>query len=444
MSYLDEQKRLYVERTPRSRALAERARKVLPLGVSSHVRIFDPHPLFIDSAKGSRLRDVDGNEYIDFGMCFGAGMTGHAHPAIVQAVREQSERGSLYCLTTESEIELAEELKRRFGQDQWRPCNSGGEATMNALRIARGYTGRDKIVKFEGAYHGAHDAVLVSIKPPPGKIGRADRPRAVFSSSGIPASTLENTLIAAFNDLRSVERLFEENLNQIAAVIIEPIMLNLCITMPEEGFLQGLHDLCRTNGSLLIFDEVKTGAKVAPGGATEYFKMKPDLTCVAKSVGGGLPLAAVGASTEIMSVVADLSVVHAGTYAGNPLSVAAALAALREVLTPEASQRAYGLCRRLTEGCDKIIRKHGLKATTVRVGAMGMVMFTTEKVRNYREWLAINQHLWQAKLTGMLNEGVLPYAIDSDEQWTVSVQHTDKDIDAYLAAFEKVAPRLTS
>jgi glutamate-1-semialdehyde 2,1-aminomutase len=313
---------------------------------------------------------------------------------------------------------------------------------MHALRIARGYTGRDKIVKFEGAYHGAHDAVLVSIKPPVGQIGRADSPRAVPNSAGIPEGTLQNTLVAGFNDLASVERLFETHLNEIAAVIVEPVMLNLCICMPQDGFLQKLHELCRTNGALLIFDEVKTGTKIAPGGASEYFKMRPDLTCLAKSIGGGLPLAAVGASSEVMSVVTDLSVVHAGTFAGNPLSVAAGLATLKEALTPEATQKAFDRCRRLTEGCDEIIRKHRLKATTVRVGAMGMVMFTTQPVRNFREWLKIDQTRWQAMLTGMLNEGVLPYAIDSDEQWTVSVQHTEEDIGAFLTAFDKVAPNL--
>jgi glutamate-1-semialdehyde 2,1-aminomutase len=444
MNFLQEAIRRYQERTPRSKQLSDQARELMPLGVSSSVRAFDPHPLFIASAQGSRLTDVDGNEYIDFAMSFGASLAGHAHPAVVKAVRDQIARGSLHCLSTESEIDLARELRRRFGQEQWRPCNTGAEATMHALRIARGYTGRDKIIKFEGGYHGAHDAVLVSVKPAPRLLGRADRPRAIPVGKGIPAAVLQNTLVAQFNDLRSVERLFDENLNQVAAIILEPIMLNLCICMPEDGFLQKLHELCRTNGALLIFDEVKTGTKVAPGGASEYFKMRPDMVCLAKSIGGGLPIGAVGASTDVMSVVADQSVVHAGTFAGNPLAVAAALATLKEALTPEATQRAFDLCRRLTEGCAEVIRRNRLKAITAHVGAMGMVMFTTEKVRNYRDWLKIDQHRWQANLTAMLNEGILPHPIDSDEQWTVSVQHTDKDIDAYLAAFEKVAPRLSA
>ncbi len=444
MDLLKEAMRRYAERTPRSRQMAERAREVMPLGVSSSVRAFEPHPLFIASAQGARIIDVDGNEYIDFAMSFGASLAGHAHPAVVKAVRDQVAQGTLHCLSTDSEIELASELRRRFGQEQWRPCNTGAEATMHAIRIARGYSGRDKIIKFEGAYHGAHDAVLVSVKPSPRLLGRADRPRAVPVGKGIPAAATQNTLVAAFNDLRSVERLFDDNLNQVAAVIIEPIMLNLCICMPDDGFLQKLHDLCRANGALLIFDEVKTGAKVAPGGASEYFKMKPDMVCLAKSIGGGLPIAAVGASADVMGVVADLSVVHAGTFAGNPLCVAAALATLKEALTPEASKRAYDLSKRLTEGCAAVVRKHRLKATTACVGAMGMVMFTTEQVRNYRDWLKIDQHLWQTNLTAMINEGILPHPIDSDEQWTVSVQHTDKDIDAYLTAFDKVAAKLTS
>jgi glutamate-1-semialdehyde 2,1-aminomutase len=444
MTFLQEATRRYEERTPRSRKLSEAAREVMPLGVSSSVRAFEPYPLFIASSLGSRLTDVDGNEYIDFAMSFGASLAGHSHPAVVKAVREQAGRGTLTCLSAEMEIDLARELKRRFGQEQWRLCNTGAEATMHGIRIARGFTGRDKIIKFEGCYHGAHDAVLVSVKPSPRLLGRADRPRPVPVGKGIPAGAVQNTLVAQFNDLRSVERLFDENLNQVAAVIIEPIALNLCIAMPDDGFLPALHDLCRANGALLIFDEVKTGTKVAPGGASEYFGMRPDMVCLAKSIGGGLPIAALGASAEVMSVVADLSVVHAGTFAGNPLCVAAALATLREALTPEATQRAFALSKRLTEGCAEIARRNRLKVTTAHVGAMGMVMFTDRKIRNYRDWLTIDQGMWQANLTGMINEGILPHPIDSDEQWTVSVQHTDKDIDAYLAAFEKVAPRLSA
>jgi glutamate-1-semialdehyde 2,1-aminomutase len=444
MDFLEESKRRYQERTPRSRELAQQAREVLPLGVSSSVRAFDPHPLFISSGQGARLTDVDGNEYIDFAMNFGAGLAGHAHPAVVKAVRDQVGKGTMYCLSTESEIELGRELRRRFGQEQWRPCNTGTEATMHALRIARGYTGRDKIIKFEGAYHGAHDAVLVSVKPAPRLLGQADRPRPIPVGKGIPAGVLQNTLVAQFNDLTSVERLLDENLNQVAALILEPIMLNLCICMPDDGFLQKLHDLCRSHGTLLIFDEVKTGTKVALGGASEYFKMKPDMVCLAKSIGGGLPIGAVGASSEIMGVVADLSVVHAGTFAGNPLSVAATLATLREALTPEATRHAFELSRKLAEGCAEIVRKHRLKATTAHVGAMGMVMFTTQRVRNYRDWLTIDQRLWQTNLTAMMCEGILPHPIDSDEQWTVSVQHTERDVEAFLTAFDKVAPRLSS
>jgi glutamate-1-semialdehyde 2,1-aminomutase len=444
MGFLEDSVRRYQERTPRSRQLSQEALEVMPRGVSSSMRAFDPHPLFVASGQGSRITDVDGNEYIDFAMNFGATLSGHAHPAVVRAVREQAGRGTMFCFTTQSEIELARELRRRFELEQWRPCNTGTEATMHALRIARGYTGRDKIIKFEGGYHGAHDAVLVSTKPDRRFIGRADHPRPVPSSKGIPAGVLANTLVATFNDLRSVERLFEENLNEVAGVILEPIMLNACICMPEDGFLEGLRDLCRTNGALLIFDEVKTGTKIAAGGAGEYFGVRPDMICLAKSIGGGLPLAAVGGTPEVMSVVADLSVTHAGTFAGNPLSVAAGLATLKEVLTPEATRRAFDLSRRLTEGYAGIVRQHRLKAGTAHVGAMGMVMFGVDKVRNYRDWLKIDLRTWRTYFIAMLNEGIVPHPADNDEQWTVSVQHTEQDVEAHLAAFDRVAAKLTA
>jgi len=323
----------YEKRTPRSSAALKKSWPSMPLGVSSNFRSYEPYPLFIAEAQGTRLRDLDGNDYIDFALCFGAIMAGHAHPAVVKAVQEQLRRGTMYGMPHEMERELAEEIIKRYPVENVRFSNSGTEATMHAIRLARGFTGRDKIIKFEGCYHGVHDAAMVSVKPKPEKWGSLNEPNQVPASAGIVG--WQNTLVATFNDLPSVERAFDKNKGQVAALILEPVPMNLGIVMPQAGFLEGLRELCTKHGALLIFDEVKTGAKLGRGGACEYFKIRADMVCLAKSIGGGFPLAAFGASREVMDTIATGKVFHAGTYNTNPLVMAAGLATLREVLTPE-------------------------------------------------------------------------------------------------------------
>jgi glutamate-1-semialdehyde 2,1-aminomutase len=339
-------------------------------------------------------------------------------------------------------MSVAKELGDRFGQDQWRFANSGTEATMHAIRLARGYTGRSKVIKFEGCYHGAHDTVLVSVKPPIHKTGHRKRPRPFVGSDGIPAESYAHTVIATFNDLESVRLAFEANLNQVACVILEPIMHNAGVTEPEPGFLAGLRALCDEYNALLIFDEVKTGVKIARGGATEHYKVRPDIVCLAKAIGGGLPLAAFGASAAIMEELNSLRVIHVGTYSSNPITLAASEAALKEVLTEETYRRVFALNRKLVDGYSQIIREHKLPAYANGVGCMGTINFRTEVIRNYRDWYdqdKTTQHAWYL---GMMNEGILPQPPGPDEQWTISAQHTDADIDAHLKAFAKVAPGL--
>jgi glutamate-1-semialdehyde 2,1-aminomutase len=432
----------FKKRTPRSRVAHERARRSLPLGVGSNFRIYEPYPIFVRDGLAARLHDLDGNEYLDFNLCFGALMAGHCHPAIVRAVEGCLKTGTMFGMPHELEAELAEEICARFPVEQVRFGNSGTEVTMHAIRLARGVTGRDRIIKTEGAYHGVHDSVMVSVKPKADQFGSPDAPKQVPSSAGVPAATLQDTLVAPFNDLSAVERLFQKHPNQVAALIVEPVMMNVGICMPEKGYLQGLRDLSTRHGALLIFDEVKTGAKLARGGACEYFKVNPDLVCLAKSIGGGFPLAAYGASRKVMDAIAQHKVFHAGTYNTNPLVMAAGLATFREVLTPQAYEHINRLNWRLVEGHERIIKQSGLSAYAIGAGANGALMLYPKPLRNYRDWITIDVDLWKHYWFGMVNRGVLCQAHWWDEQWTISVAHTEADIDRHLDVFAEVAPSL--
>jgi glutamate-1-semialdehyde 2,1-aminomutase len=434
----------YVERTKKSRAAHEEAKAFLPRGVSSNFRAVDPNPIFIESAVGTTITDLDGNKYSDFAMAFGAMLVGHAHPQIVAAIEAQARRGTLHAMPHRLEMTVARELRARFGHEQWRYCNSGTEATMHALRLARGYTGKPGVIKFEGAYHGAHDTVLVSGKPPLHKTGLRQSPSPVPASEGIPPESMAHTHVAQFNDLESVRLRFEEHRNEIACVIVEPIMLNMGVTEPDAGFLPGLRALCDEFNALLVFDEVKTGVKIAPGGATQHYKVRPDIVVLAKAIGGGLPLAAFGASAEIMEEINTFRVIHVGTYASNPITLAAAEATLKEVLTAEAYTRVFALNRRLVDGYAALIREHALPAYANGVGSMGTINFKGTRIRDYRDWVTLDRKASHAWYLAMLNEGVIPQPPGPDEQWTICVQHTEADIDAHLKAFSKVAPMLKS
>jgi len=434
----------YIERTKKSRELHAEAKRLLPRGVSSNFRVVDPNPIFIESAIGATITDADGNRYTDFSNAFGAMLVGHAHPTIVKAIESQAKRGTLHAMPHRLEVSVAKELRERFGQDQWRFANSGTEATMHAIRLARGYTGRPKVLKFEGGYHGAHDTVLVSNKPPLRLAGLRTRPRVVPWSDGIPEESYAHTLVASFNDLKGVRTLLEEHPNQVACVILEPIMMNMGVTEPLPDFLPGLRALCTELGVLLVFDEVKTGVKIARGGATEYFKVKPDITVLAKAIGGGMPLAAFGASAEIMEELNSLRVIHVGTYASNPITLAAAEATLKEVLTDEAYRRVFGLNKKLVDGYSALIREHNLPCYANGVGSMGTINFRKDVMRDYRDWVVVDRVASQAWYLAMLNEGVIPQPPGPDEQWTISVQHTEADIETHLKVFARVAPLLKS
>ena len=443
---LEKELATFERRTPKSAEAHKKNLKRIPLGVASNYRAYEPYPIFVAEASGSKFRDLDGNEYIDHNLCFGTLMAGHSHPAVVRAVEARLRKGTAYGMPHNMEWELAEEICTRFPVEMCRFGNSGTESTLHAIRLARAATNRDKIVKFEGCYHGLHDAALVSVKPhPPGDdLGDVKNPKQVSAGKGVPQASLANVAIATFNDLETVERRFRENPDQIAAVILEPIMMNVGMCMPEPGFLQGLRDLCDQHGALLIFDEVKTGAKLCWGGASEYYGVMPDMICLAKSIGGGLPLAAFGTHKRVMDLISQHKVFHGGTYNTNPISMAAGLAMFREVLTRENYALVERLEKKLVDGYRKTIAKVGLQAYVPSAGANGCLMLYPQEIRNYRDWLAIDTDLWRHYWFGMVNRGVMCQPYWWDEQWTISVQHTEADIDRHLAAFEDLAVSLAA
>ncbi len=432
----------YERRTPRSKAAHTRASARIPLGVASNYRAYDPYPIFVRDGRGGHIRDIDGNEYIDFNLCFGALMAGHCHPAVVKAVQQKLATGTMFGMPHDLEWELADEICNRFPVEMVRFSNSGTEATMHAVRIARAATGRDRIIKMEGGYHGLHDSVLVSLKPKAEQIGDPNSPTPVAGGEGVPKGTLQNTLIAQFNDAAAVERLFAKYPGEIAAVIVEPIMMNVGILMPDPGYLQALREITRKNGALLIFDEVKTGAKLARGGACEYFQVKPDIITLAKSIGGGFSLAAFASTREVMGLISAHRVFHGGTYNTNPVAMAAGLATFREVLTPAAYEHVNRLNKMLVDGYKKIVDKSGLNAYVIGAGSNGALMFCEKPIHNYRDWLGVDSELWRHYWFAMVNRGVLAQPYWWDEQWTISVAHTDTDIEKHLAAFAEVAPAL--
>ncbi len=369
-----------LERTRRSGEYFERARQVMPGGVPSSFQRNDPWPTYVERGVGAEVWDVDGNRYLDFHNGFGVMCVGHANPVIAAAVKARMDEGTHFAAPTEGSIVVAEELRRRWGLPHWRFTNSGTESTMDAVHLARGLTGRNVILKIEGSYHGHHDAVMVSVKPPADQMGDRDHPNAIPYGLGYAAGTAEGTRPVPFNDAEAVERALAELEGEVAGLILEPAMMNINIVRPVEGYLERLRELCTQHGIPLIYDEVKTGAAIAAGGATELFGVTPDMVCLAKAICGGLPGGAIGMSDEVAALVESGAVRQQGTFNGNPLVMAAAEATLLEVLTPEAYAHLHELNERLMDGCERIIGEYGLPAHTVGMGSKGCVIFSTEPV----------------------------------------------------------------
>jgi glutamate-1-semialdehyde 2,1-aminomutase len=434
-----EQERIFVERQPRSGLLAARARRSLAGGATSSWQITAPQPVWLSHGSGSKIYDVDGNEYVDLHGGYGAALAGHAHPAIVAAVTAQVARGTHFAQPTQDAVVVADELARRFGLPLWRFANSGTEATMDAVHLMRAITGRDLIIKIEGCYHGHHDSVQVSVAPEPDEAGPAGKPAQAPASTGIPAAIVKLTLVASFNDLDSVARLLDEHPGEIAGMIIEPIMMNAGIIHPEPGYLAALADLLHAHGALLTFDEVKTGLTAGPNGATGLTGVAPDITCLAKSIGGGVAVAAVGGTSQVMAHVAAGDYEMVGTFNGNPLAMAATRAMLCEVATPEAYQRIGRLRARAVAGLEDQIAQCGLAAHVVSAGAKGCVVFSPVPVRDYRGFLDVDDRYSHAHWLFQHNGGVFLPPWGKIEQWLISVQHDESDIDRFIANFASFA-----
>ena len=435
------------ERTRGSEAMYRRARQSLSGGVASTYQSRDPWPIYLTTGSGPVVRDVDGNRMWDFHNGFGSMVQGHAHPAIVKAVSDRVAEGTHFAATTEDGVVVAEELKRRWGLDRWRYVNSGSEATMDAIRIARGYTDRDTIIKIFGSYHGHHDAVMVSIGVEYDKIGDRENYASLAYGAGIPPAIVELTVAVPFNDAgameRRIERLEAEG-RKPACVIMEAAMMNLGVVLPEEGYLEEVREITHRHGIVLIFDEVKTGLAIAAGGATERFGVKPDMVTLAKTLGGGLASGAIGGTEEVMSVVEDGTVYQVGTYNGNPLGMAAARASLLEILTPDAYRHLDELNERIVSGCQAVIDRYNLPGYALGAGAKGCVTFSQTKIVDYETFKA-NQDVPVTDLAWLynMNRGIF-MTPGREEEWTLSVSHTHEAVDAYVAVFDEMARELTA
>ncbi len=423
---IGEQEQRFLVRNARSASMWAQACTSMPGGVTSSWSNTRPIPVWIDRGHGSHVWDVDGNEYVDFHGGYGVNVVGHANPSVVEAVQRRVTLGTHFAQPTPDSIVVAEALCDRFGLPLWRFCNSGTEATMDAVHLMRAITGRDLIVKVEGSYHGHHDLLNISLWRSADELGPVDKPWRT-PGAGIPDVFGDLVRIAPFNDLVAVERVFDENAGLIAGMIVEPMMMNAGIIPPERGYLEGLRAITRRHNALLTFDEVKTGLVVAWGGATELFGVTPDIVCLAKALGGGLPCGAIGGSPDVMDAITDGRYDQVGTFNGNPLTMAAARAVLTDVLTPDAYRTAEALGREMLDAGRSTLAEFGIATYGYAIGFKGSVVLHGTPATNYREFLAIDTGVSHAHYLVQHNNGVFLAPWGKAESWTLSVAHTSAD-----------------
>ena len=416
----------------RSKELFEKAKRFIPGGVNSPVRAFSPYPFFTKYAKGSRIVDVDGKEYIDYCMGYGPLILGHSPEPVVEAVREQLEKGTLYGTPTEQEVELAELICEVVPcAEMVRLVNTGTEATMSAIRVARAFTGRKKIVKFEGCYHGAHDYVLV-------KAGSGATTFGIPNSLGVPEETTQNTIVLPYNDFESFEEIIEREGENIAAVIIEPVIGNAGVILPKEGYLQMIRKLTRDKGIVLIFDEVITGFRLALGGAQEYYRVIPDIATLGKVMGGGFPIAAFAGKKEIMEMVAPSGKVYqAGTFSGNPISVIAGLATLKTIqrLGENFYHKLDYKRKRICNAVREIAEDSNFPIQINDIASMFQIFFSKDEVYDYETAKKANKEMFMAYQRRLLENGVF-IPPSQFETCFISSEHTDEDVRRTIEAIE--------
>jgi glutamate-1-semialdehyde 2,1-aminomutase len=427
----------------RSLEYREGARRRLPGGVSSSWQSWPPHPVYVSHGRGSRVWDIDGNEYVDYHNGYGVMVMGHAHPKIVEAVQRRVELGTHFAQPTEDALVCAENLAERFTLPLWRFGNSGTEATLDATRIMRAATGRKKLVKIEGTYHGHHDSLMVSVFPSQEAAGPRDHPNPVEQTLGMPAGIAEQVVNVPFNDVAAARRAFEEYDGEVAGMIVEPAMTNCGLVLPDPGYLAALKEICRANGALLAFDEVKTGCTLAWGGAVNAFGVVPDLVCLAKAIGGGLPCGAIGGTEEAMDLIVKGELDQVGTFNGNPLTMAAMKVNLTEVMTRDA----YGEFDRINsrfEPCKEAIERHRLPASMKLLGAKGSIDWRAEPIHEYRDLWEIDDRVPQLAWLWQLNRGVFKSPGSKWESWSTSIVHSDEDVERYVDNFASLAEAISA
>jgi glutamate-1-semialdehyde 2,1-aminomutase len=427
----------------RSLEYREVAKSHLPGGVSSSWQSWPPHPIYVSHGQGSHVWDIDGNEYVDYHNGYGVMVMGHAHPRVVEAVQRRVELGTHFAQPTEDALVCAENLAERFGLPLWRFGNSGTEATLDACRIMRAVTGRKLLVKVEGTYHGHHDSLMVSVFPSQEDAGPRDHPASRPQTLGMPDGIVEQVICVPFNDASAVRRAFAEHPGTIAGMIVEPAMSNCGLVLPDAGYLQALKDICHANGALLAFDEVKTGCTLAWGGAVEAFGVVPDLVCLAKAIGAGLPCGAIGGSEEAMGMIVRGELEQVGTFNGNPLTMAAMKVNLTEVLTKDA-YREFDRIDGVLARCGEVIDRYRLPASIKMLGAKGSIDWHHEPIHEYRDLWQIDDRIPQLAWLWQLNRGVFKSPGSKWESWTSSIVHTDEDVRRYVDNFEALAEAITA
>jgi len=427
---------LFTKNTKGSAAESARAMKSLPLGVTSSFQHWDPYPISIVSAKGAWMTDVDGRELLDLSMGFGAMLAGHLNPVVVEEAKAALDTGMLFVTPSPISTDAAERICRRFGIDQVRFTNSGTESTMYAVRVARSATDKMGILKVEGGYHGSYDPFVVSAKPPLDKAGDPEEPTAVIEPNLAPG----DIHVVPYNNIPALERMFEKNASKIACYIVEPVLENLAIILPDEGYLERVRELCDEYNVVLIFDEVKTGLTAGAHGASARLGVQPDLITLAKSIGGGVPLAAFGGKKKYMDFVTNGKMAHFGTFNGNPLAMAG-VRAVDRICTDEALAAAEALNQQALDRISEIIDEYQLPAHTVGFGVKGCVTWSTTPVRNYRDYKATDFGIAEAHWLFALNRGIItPPGLD--EQWLISLAHGQTEIDLLVEDFREFAKAL--
>jgi glutamate-1-semialdehyde 2,1-aminomutase len=424
---------LFTKGTGKSAEESRRSFKALPLGVTSSFQHWDPYPISIASAKGAYMTDVDGRQLLDLSMGFGAMFAGHLNPTVIEEIENSLTTGMLFVTPSPISTDAAERICKRFEIDQVRFTNSGTESTMYAVRVARSATEKMGILKVEGGYHGSYDPFVVSSKPALNKIGDPEDPTPAIDSNLVPG----DIYVVPFNNIPALERMFERNASKIACFIVEPVLENLAIVLPDEGYLEQVRELCDQYNVVLIFDEVKTGLTAGAHGASVRLGVQPDLITLAKSIGGGVPLAAFGGKKKYMDFVTNGKMAHFGTFNGNPLAMAG-IRAIDRICTDEALAAAETLNQQALDRISAIIEEYQLPAHTVGFGVKGCVTWSTTPVRNYRDYKATDFGIAEAHWLFALNRGIItPPGLD--EQWLISLAHGQTEIDLLVEDFREFA-----